>query len=125
MNYKTITFLLIMISVNIILSFAHNAMIAEDSNIVYVNTEDSPLNDYENLESNPSGDSLGDVRTAVKERPSVWKTVLSVFIQPVGFMNEVGIPSPIVVAFGFIWYITFIYLLIQFIVPFVGDGGGY
>lgn len=129
MDYTTTKFLLVMIAVNIVLYFGQGAIEAHNPGVDVINIDDSPLSGYNESTDTTIPDSgsteefsgTSSARNEIRDNNNLWTVIKSVFTQPVGFMKSAGVPQPITVAFGFIWYIIFVWMLLQFLIPFIGD----
>ena len=93
-----------------------NAYITGNLNNGTLNVDDSYLPQDETDEGDVSGNVFTDTWNSVKG----WfrKTleplgfVTSLFSQPAGFLSDIGIPVPIAVAVGVIWYVMALLLLV-------------
>lgn len=135
-DYKAVTFLTIMMAVNILLYIWGNAIALENPHYTYANLENSTAGQL----MDSSGEFKGSVETARIETETVTADTGNTFTdtfesvkgwfnkieekfgmltgilkQPAGFMKQVGIPQPIRVGFSIIWYSIALILVIGFI----------
>jgi hypothetical protein len=134
-DYKAVTFLTVMLSVNVILYLVGGAIAAENPSYEYANLDNSTAGQL----MDSSGEFSGSVENAQVESETVtaetgntftdtWQSIkgwfndleekfsllTGILKQPAGFMKEVGVPQPIRVGFAVIWYSIALMLIIGF-----------
>lgn len=135
-DYKAITFLAVMLSVNILLYLVGGAISLENPHYRYANVENSTAGQL----MDSSGEFKGSVEAAQADTETVtaetgnvftdtWQSVKAWFNdledkfailtgilkQPGGFMKQVGVPQPVRVGFSIIWYGMALLLFIGFL----------
>lgn len=116
MEFKASTFLAIMLSINVVLTLAQGAISAENPDLVYIDSENTPSGqlgdnisistpDAEYVEGGDEGvTQISTAKNIANKLESAWGFISGIFTQPRGFMKDAGIPSPIVNGFSIIWY---------------------
>lgn len=128
MEFKAITFLTFMITINVVLFFAQGAMSESNPDVQYIDVNSSPAGQMMNEGTNStlpdisSGEDYNDAETQIstgsdflRAAEGAWGVVSGLFSQPAGFMKEVGVPRPIRNGFNAIWYTVMIVLIVGWI----------
>lgn len=124
-DYKATTFLVIMLSINIILFLWQGALETENDTIVFFDVASSPAGQYmtngtfsatsddfninvtDNVNPDTGNiftDTFKTVKSWFDKQSTKFDTFTGILTQPYGFLKDSGVPPPITTAFAIIWY---------------------
>ncbi len=130
-----ITMLTIMMSINIALSMFQGSILEiNPTSAVFFNDENSSLSKYANLDTyeltqdhtalpsnlavdEDSTNSFSDIWRFmsgwVKDKLSPLSFLADIFKQPSGFLKDIGLPQPIPLFVGVLWYLVILILMVS------------
>jgi len=130
-----ITMLTIMMAINIALAMFQGSILDINSNAgVFFDVENSSLSNYADLTNNEltkdhsslpsnlavdedSSNSFSDIWRFmsgwVKETLSPLSFLADIFAQPSGFLKDIGLPQPIPLYVGVLWYLVMLILMVS------------
>ena len=130
--------LLIMLSINIFLWLGQSALfdINPDGTTVFFDVNDSPISNYmvdgqfnasddvmpdltsgssESTGSNFFTDAISNIKSWFSEKLAPINFIFNFFTAPTDFMKLMGFPLHIATAFGILWYVLGVFILIMLI----------
>jgi len=130
-----ITFLAVMIVVNIALAMLQGAVSEINPSISFFDVEDSPYAKYvqnetlivddsyfpdsEETEADTSGNIFTDTYKSAKSwlqaKLAPLNFVSNILKQPYGFLGDIGVPHAIALGFGVLWYLIALLLLVSWL----------
>jgi hypothetical protein len=140
MEHKLLTYMLIMLGINVVLALAQIGIssVNPDAENIY-NTTGAPANrfiynndfssgmsvsgDMADLETSDSvteggltyTDNTKTTKGFIKKIDSGLGLITGVLFQPYRFLKEIGAPIPIATAFGILWFVILTFLIVSFI----------
>ena len=85
-----------------------------------LNVDNSYFPDSAETEADSSGNLFADTyniaKSWVQNKLSPLSFISNVLKQPYGFLNDIGVPTPIALGFGVLWYLIALLLLISWLI---------
>ena len=131
-----VTFLAVMIVINIGLAMVQGAITEIDPNVQFFNVEDSPYAKYvanntlvvddsyfpdsEETEADSTGniftDTYNSAKSWLQDKLAPLNFISNILKQPYGFLKDIGFPIQIALGFGVLWYLLALFLLVSWLI---------